>query len=855
MNEVEPVNEIRVIACPHVFSTEKGRIDTLRPAGATVLDVMRSIGWPWAHESVRVTIDGVQVHQAQWEHIVTRAGESVVVRAVPMGGGDGGKDIARIVAMVAIIALAVSMPGLVGLLGVGAALFAGTTAGALALTIGTSIIGTLAINALIPPANQKMDELSGQTNSSNTLSLNGTSNQLIPYGVVPRVYGRHRIFPPLAARHYTEVVGDQQFIRALFCFGPGPLSLSDFKIGENLVELFQDVEIEVHQGYPTDPPHTLYPAAVNEEPLSIPLKNTISHIRTSKDSATELSVDIAFAGLWTEHKEGPLPTTAEFNVQYRLQGATAWTLANGHVAVQATLTTAFTGTHNDVIFTEPGYGSFAGNNYSVAFVEQLGAGPAVGPITAQPAGNQESFVIGIRRLGGLFPSAAQVLGYLRGASVAVLRNSRKTAVPFTSILAVALAPGNDGSGRVTVMAPTHLSGGRTLTPSMDIRSNQTTQFRKSLAWVVPASGTYEIQVTKIPSGADDPQIHDTAFWVALRSVRGGVRLIPVGMASAAVRIRATDQLHGTLDAFNCMAQSILPDWDGSNWVERETSNPASIDRDLHQGTANARPKADGRMDLVTLQAFHERCTLHGFEFNAIIDFRSTLEELSRDVLAAGRATPAYREAEVSCTEDVPQTIPAWVFTPRNSWDLKVSRMFTDVPHALKVRFANAETLEQDERVVIADGYGVTGADGIRRDAFGLPTTLPEATRFESVEAGLGVNNPDQIFKLQRYHLAVMSLRPETYRLSCDFEHLTMQPGDLVHLHHDVPLFGLISGRIKAMTMDTLARATSVTLDEPCVMQGGERYGVRLRLQDGTQIQREVLNVPGEQTTLTFLEPV
>jgi hypothetical protein len=29
----------------------------------------------------------------------------------------------------------------------------------------------------------------------------------------------------------------------------------------------------------------------------------------------------------------------------------------------------------------------------------------------------------------------------------------------------------------------------------------------------------------------------------------------------------------------------------------------------------------------------------------------------------------------------------------------------------------------------------------------------------------------------------------------------------------------------------------------------------MRLNDGTQIQREVLNVPGESSTITFLEPV
>ena len=37
--------DFRLIACPHVFATEKSRIDVLRPAGGNVNDIIRSIGW------------------------------------------------------------------------------------------------------------------------------------------------------------------------------------------------------------------------------------------------------------------------------------------------------------------------------------------------------------------------------------------------------------------------------------------------------------------------------------------------------------------------------------------------------------------------------------------------------------------------------------------------------------------------------------------------------------------------------------------------------------------------------------------------------------------------------------------
>ena len=40
-----------------------------------------------------------------------------------------------------------------------------------------------------------------------------------------------------------------------------------------------------------------------------------------------------------------------------------------------------------------------------------------------------------------------------------------------------------------------------------------------------------------------------------------------------MRIRATDQLNGSLDEFNADVSSICRDWDGSAWVVRETQNP------------------------------------------------------------------------------------------------------------------------------------------------------------------------------------------------------------------------------------------------------------------------------------------
>ncbi|MBD4185358.1 hypothetical protein GUH45_17240, partial [Xanthomonas citri pv. citri] len=61
-----------------------------------------------------------------------------------------------------------------------------------------------------------------------------------------------RMTPPYGAEPYTEVQGDDQYLRLLFVWGYGPLDISDIKIGETDISEYDGVEIETRQGYAGD---------------------------------------------------------------------------------------------------------------------------------------------------------------------------------------------------------------------------------------------------------------------------------------------------------------------------------------------------------------------------------------------------------------------------------------------------------------------------------------------------------------------------------------------------------------------------------------------------------------------------
>ncbi|HET7269381.1 MAG TPA: hypothetical protein VFJ15_14885 [Oleiagrimonas sp.] len=173
--------DFNVIAKRHPFDGET--VFAQFQAGMTIAE---ALGEQAAH-SASVVVGGHEIPRQLWGKIRPKTGKSVEVIMYPQGGGDGAKWI-RIVAMVVITILTYGAASGYFMAG---GYFAAGSASAMALAAGISIVGTLALNALVPPPMAK--GLSGGGDPFDKLnSLTGTSNQASPYGVVPCVVGETR---------------------------------------------------------------------------------------------------------------------------------------------------------------------------------------------------------------------------------------------------------------------------------------------------------------------------------------------------------------------------------------------------------------------------------------------------------------------------------------------------------------------------------------------------------------------------------------------------------------------------------------------------------------------------------------
>ena len=389
----------------------------------------------------------------------------------------------------------------------------------------------------------------------------------------------------------------------------------------------------------------------------------------------------------------------------------------------------------------------------------------------------------------------------------------------------------------------NIAGGGTVTvEDKTIDRKRTEAFQVGNAWGV-SRGQYDVEVERETNDHDDDEnIHDDIVWTALRSIKHKDPInFPKPLAKTALVIRASEQLNGPIDDLNAIVESYALDWTGSNWVYRVTRNPASLYRLVLQHPGNAKAVSDDELWLDELAHWHEFCAANGYTFNQIIDFETTVGETLQRIAAAGRASPQLRDGKWTVVIDEPKTAIAGHITPHNARDFRGEKIFTEMPHAFRCRFVNEQNdyYRQDERIVYAPGYDASNA-----------------ALFESLDFP-GVTNPDHVYKLARYHLAVALLRPERYSFTCGIEHVIFTRGDRLKLLYDVPAFGLASGRVKAVEGDAgnpeqLAR---VTLDNACPMAADRNYAIRFRLGHGTSVYANVLTEAGEQTVLDIVDEI
>ncbi|CAK0766165.1 conserved hypothetical protein [Gammaproteobacteria bacterium] len=906
---------LTVAACPHPLHAR--RIDTQiafgKSIGELVCLVSRDYGVPTrlAEDGV-VIVDGELIPRACWAEFTPRPGARVEYRAVAKGSGG-----TRVISMFATMVIAwYAAPFLVGGLGGTAFTMAGSWTGATtAAFMGINMAGSLLLNAIFPV--RKPDNLAAASPKTSYM-LQGGANQKNPYAAIPVVLGRYRFTPPLGAETYSEMSGTDSYLRILIVWGYGPLLVSDLRIGETALAKFADVESETLNGWDdTDEDqtrfHRLYSADVTQLYVSVKLNYDDGWLeRTLDDAVDQIKVCLNFPmGLFKQTLEGIHAgeigsTSVSVSIQIQQVGVSSWDEVAQVIYSQfLNLQPAYYNIDNDAEL-EPVYCwyrvSLDKHNQIIirqgAYTANAAADPS-GPLLTRLRNDNHGVNATFEHIPELGEEEEDLWKIcVLGGSIHQTIDSRG-ANNLGSVTGCALS----FSGLRAFIADGTITRSQVETVNLTRSTQQA--FSHVVSFHVPY-GQYKVRVKRTdntpddftyPSGNKGKRSQDCY----LLTITGYSNQRPVNppkpLAMTALKIKATNQINGSVDGVSGTVQSICLDYTGKTiatatrnnntvsaqanghglvvgdkiniagmadptfdgnftvasvdtntftyqkngtnaqssggrlWVKRVTRNCASIFRHVLQHPGNARRLADGKIDIAALENWHIYCKSNGFNFNTVLTAQKSLEEVLRDIAAAGRASPQWIDGKRSVVIDRPRAQYAQFFTPHNSWGFEATRALPNLPHAFRVSFNNEDKgYQPDERRVFNDGYSDS-----------------TATLYEALELP-GVTKSDTVFKHARFHLAQLKLRPETYTLNADIENLVCNRGDLVRVAHDVPMWGLATGRIKERVNDT-----TLELSESMPMAAGTSYALRIRLADGSSVTRTVSpkSVDGDYTSIAL----
>ncbi|MCL2277544.1 MAG: phage tail protein [Treponema sp.] len=601
------------------------------------------------------------------------------------------------------------------------------------LTVGLFIMGVGVSAVLTGVALMNMPAVKDKEKPEIDPSIRGGKNQARLRGRIPVLFGRHRIYPDLAANSHTEIIGDNQYFIQMFCGGYKDcvIDLNSVKLGETDIKEFSRtnninsilsggdslIRLEILQNGESS---KIYPHCVHEDMINTPLQNQIDGgdgskipgviIKTTPDKTDKINVDIFFmGGLGKYNNDGDL------------------------VSASVTINACY-----------------------------------------KPAGAPDS--------------AYQLLGYFSDES-------------------------NEISGA-------------------ELKTKRYQITRQGLA-----PGQYTIKLERETADSTDSKIIDQVYAGSIRSFK---TTRPIreerqkDLTIITIRVMATAKLNGVIDSFNYVAESKLPVFSSNGtgplyWLNTaETRNPAAMLMYALWGRPAQQTVDPDDIDWPSVEAYYLWCEERNYSCNAYISEAVTIAELIRMIGNTSRADILRIDSKITVVQDIERPARFQLFTPKNTISYSVTMFNVDIPDAISLRYIDEKS-----------GYAQN-----ELSVFNTPdgNQIKEPDTVQKVDLW-GITDDEQVRRIGMYNYACLKNRPFVHTIEADIEYLVVNKGDWIQYAGDIALTGSVQGRIKGIIFaDNVC--VGIDTDEPVVMTAGQHHAVRIRLENGIIILKEVVYNPG-----------
>lgn len=319
MNTLVEQEKVRFVYVQNPLQPAENRVEILADYDGmrTLADYLGPLEGEWA-----VSVSGRIIEQDQWALTYLHLKDCVVI--APMiygGGGGGGKTVLRLVAIIALTVVSAGAGAAFGA-AAGSALGISAAAGTALVSAGVMMAGTMAINALLPPATPKTPATGNDYDSSPTYGIDGPKNISTSGIPVPVIYGE-AWFGGNFIQSYVDNVGDDQYLNLLVNLGEGPIdSVSDIYVNDQPISSYNNVQIWFRNGTANQEMIPYFDDIITAVNRSVELTsgNYMTHV--VEEPVDRLRVDVVMpSGVSrADDEDGLVPFTANFTLEIREAG-------------------------------------------------------------------------------------------------------------------------------------------------------------------------------------------------------------------------------------------------------------------------------------------------------------------------------------------------------------------------------------------------------------------------------------------------------------------------------------------------------------------------------------------------------
>lgn len=825
-----------------VYRPPFGQIEprvTRFPDGLSLAEIVERMDLPAVVKTQgTVCINGHPVPRGAWHLVRPKAVTGGVQNAITVhapilgGGGDGGKNPLAILGGLALTILSGGAAG--GLFATAGGLFTAGSTSALFLAGGISLVGSLLLNALIPPPSLARDDDGAETRRE----ASARGNVLEPNGTVPRVVGERRMFPPLLMEPLVTFDGDDEIVEAVYGLS-GPHRLRDIQAGAARIEDVQGLEMQTREGFPGAKRISLFRRYGRTDAVGQELRG--HQVSADDGGLLDPSIDVSLAvpqpslvatrrgpdvhelqltfpqGLGRPNNPNDL-LRVPIRIRIRPRGASAWrNLPEVHYqgadfrALRSTIRLVWRDPLVEAPTTATGKG-FVGMFFSTP-------GQTVAPMT-----------VGWTADAHFYAGSGATFVDQNNLGSTGLRNYRMDRHACEFYLDPAEFP--RGIYEVEIRR------------GCAIRNNSWSSSGYTVNGALLDLFAFAGTNASIPFSRSE--LADTLVLQRSVSIWNRNPVTPGDFALIAVRGRNV-----SIERLSVEAGGYVRDWDGTGWNDwTVTSNPAPHYRDVLLGAQNADPLPAENIHDAGLVEWRAACEATGHECNAVMLDTSVAEALTI-IAACGYARP-YQSDRWGVIQDFDRSAEpvTQLFTPRNAANFNWSKAFPSLPDGLRITFDDAAQDYEARQISVF-------RRGISRDSGRM-----EQVRYE------GVTTEAEAIARARYDLAQLELRATVFSVDVSQESLVSRRGDLVGLVHDAVARTGGFGRVVQGGTDGVVLEGAVTVSNeppledvpdiwavPDVWALGMTTRAVIRYPDGDVQEVALVNDTGQTDALQFAEIV